>query len=69
MCDRLFNIIKPTLVIIGTDDAIVPPLYSLPLAKKIPSAWLVQIRDAGHGLMYHYPEKFAKIVEIFLTVT
>ena len=43
-CDRLANISKPTLVIVGTDDGIVPPAYSLSLVQKIPGAWLVQIR-------------------------
>lgn len=68
-CDRLSNINKPTLVIVETDDPVIPPSYSLPLAQKIPGAWLVQIRDAGHGLMYQYPEMFAKVVETFLSVT
>ena len=32
-CDRLANISKPTLVIVGTDDGIVPPAYSLSLVQ------------------------------------
>lgn len=53
----------------GTDDIVRPPANSIMLAEKIPGAWPVQTRDAGHGLMYQYPEKFAKVVETFLTVT
>ena len=68
-CDRLSNISKPTLVIVGTDDVIVPPAYSLPLAQKIPGAWLVQIKGGGHGLMYQYPQQFASILETFLSIT
>ena len=68
-CDRLSSITKPTLVMTGTDDIIRPPINSIMLAEKIPGAWLIQIKDAGHGLMYQYPEKFAKILETFLTVT
>lgn len=68
-CDRLSNISKPTLVIAGTDDAIVPPTYSLPLAQKIPGAWLVQIKGGGHGLMYQYPHQFTAILETFLSIT
>ena len=35
-------------------------------AEKILAAWLVQIRDAGHGLMYQYPDKINRIVTTFL---
>ena len=36
------------MVIVGTDDA-APD--SLTLAEGIPGAWLIRIRDAGHGLI------------------
>jgi len=65
-CDRLSNINKPTLVIVGTDDVIRPPANSLILAEKIPGAWLVQINGGGHGLMWQYPDKFSRIVLTFL---
>jgi pimeloyl-ACP methyl ester carboxylesterase len=65
-CDRLSNITKPTLVIVGTDDIVRPPANSLMLAEKIPGAWLVQIKGGGHGLMYQYPDKFSRIVLTFL---
>jgi pimeloyl-ACP methyl ester carboxylesterase len=65
-CDRLSSISKPTLVIVGTDDVVIPPAYSLPLAQKIPGAWLVQIKGGGHGVMYQYPDKFSRIVLTFL---
>lgn len=38
------------------------------LAEKIPGAWLVQLEGGGHGLMFQFPEKIAKIVETFLQV-
>lgn len=68
-CDRLSSISKSTLVIVGTDDVIVPPAYSLTLVEKIPGAWLVQIKGGGHGLMYQYPEEFRALLETFLSVT
>jgi pimeloyl-ACP methyl ester carboxylesterase len=37
-------------------------------AEEIPAVWLVQIRDAGHGLMYLYPDKIARIVTTFLQI-
>jgi len=32
----------------------------------IPGAWLVQLKDGGHGVMYQYPKKFSRIVLTFL---
>ena len=65
-CDRVADIHNPTLVIVGTEDEIVPPSYSLPLAEKIPGAWFIQINGGGHGLMYQYPEKLSRIILTFL---
>ena len=60
------NIRIPTLIIVGTDDAVTLPINSVRLAQKIQGAWLIQIKDAGHGLMYQYPIKFSKIIQLFL---
>jgi pimeloyl-ACP methyl ester carboxylesterase len=57
------------LVITGTEDVAVPAANSLIIIQKIPGAWLVQMKGAGHGLMYQYPEQFSKIVETFLENT
>jgi pimeloyl-ACP methyl ester carboxylesterase len=32
----------------------------------IPGSWVVQIRDAGHGLMYQYPSEFNRALITFL---
>jgi pimeloyl-ACP methyl ester carboxylesterase len=63
-CNAISNITQPTLVIVGTDDA--PLQDSLMLARIIPGSWLVQIRDAGHGLMYQYPSEFNRVLMTFL---
>jgi hypothetical protein len=39
-------------------DKSVPSANSLIIAAKIPGAWVVQIKDAGHALMSQYPDKF-----------
>ena len=54
-----------TLVMVGPDDVWTPAPNSLMIAEKIPAAWLVQIRDAGHGLMYQYPDKISRIVTTY----
>jgi pimeloyl-ACP methyl ester carboxylesterase len=69
VCNQLTKINNPTLIITGTEDVAIPPSNSLILAEKIPGAWLVQIREAGHGLMYQFPENFTRIVETFLDNT
>jgi pimeloyl-ACP methyl ester carboxylesterase len=69
VCSQLSNISKPTLIITGTEDIVVPAANSLILVQKIPEAWLVQIKDAGHGLMYQYPEQFNKVLQTFLSTT
>jgi len=69
LCGQLSNISVPTLVITGTEDIAAPAANSLIIAQKIPGAWLVQIKGAGHGLMYQYPEKFSTVLQTFLTIT
>ncbi len=69
VCNQLQNISIPTLIITGAEDVAVPAANSLILVEKIPSAWLVQIKGAGHGLMYQYPEEFSEIVKTFLSTT
>lgn len=68
-CNRLSAITRPTLVITGSEDIISPPVNSLRIAENIPGAWLVQIKGGGHGVMYHYPQQFASILETFFSVT
>ena len=67
ICSQLSKISTPTLIITGTEDVAVPPANSLIIAAKIPGSWLVQIRGAGHGLMYQYPDKLSKVLQTFLT--
>jgi pimeloyl-ACP methyl ester carboxylesterase len=69
VCNQLQKVSIPTLIMTGTEDQAVPTANSLVLADKIPGAWLVQIKDAGHGLMYQYPTTFTKIVKTFLDTT
>jgi len=69
-CDELAKIAKPTLVITGTDDNnYIPYENALVIAGKIPGAWLVQIKNAGHAVMKQYPNEISKILQTFLSVT
>jgi pimeloyl-ACP methyl ester carboxylesterase len=64
--DQLPAIRSPTLVITGSEDMVIPPENSRILANRIPGARLEQIPEAGHGLMYQCPERFAGMVLDFL---
>ena len=67
-CDAEAKLAKPTLVITGTDDNnYMPHGNALILAGKIPGAWLVQIKDAGHAVMDQYPDEISKILNTFLS--
>jgi pimeloyl-ACP methyl ester carboxylesterase len=69
-CDELAKLAKPTLVITGTDDDnYIPHANALVIAGKIPGAWLVQIKDAGHAVMDQYPDEISKILNTFLSTT
>jgi pimeloyl-ACP methyl ester carboxylesterase len=68
--DELAKLAKPTLVITGTDDNMYQPyVNSLKIAEKIPGAWLVQIKNAGHAVMDQYPAEISKILNTFLSTT
>lgn len=69
VCNQLAKINHPVLIITGTEDIAVPSANSLILAQSIPGAWLIQIKGAGHGLMYQYPEQFTWILETFMENT
>jgi pimeloyl-ACP methyl ester carboxylesterase len=69
-CDELAKLAKPTLVITGMDDnKYQPHVNSLKIAEKIPGAWLVQIKNAGHAAPDQYPEEVGKIINTFLSTT
>ena len=69
-CGELAKIDRPTLIITGTDDNMYQPhINSLKMAEKIPGAWLVQIKNAGHAVVDQYPAELGKILNTFLSTT
>ena len=46
-----------------------PHANALVIAGKIPGAWLVQIKDAGHAVMDQYPDEIGNISNTFLSTT
>jgi pimeloyl-ACP methyl ester carboxylesterase len=68
-CDRLGSIKSPALVITGREDVISPLENAFILAQRINVSWLVQFDRAGHGLMYQYPDRLAKIITDFIELS
>ncbi len=67
-CDELAKLAIPTLVVTGTDDNMYQPhVNSLKIAEKIPGAWLVQIKNAGHAIVNQYPAEVGEIFNTFLS--
>lgn len=66
--DRLPAISNQVLLLVGTADPVVGADGSKAIAAAIPGAWLVQFKNASHGLMLEAPEGFAKVVATFLDV-
>ena len=69
ICDELRKVSSPTLIITGNHDNNVPTANSLIIAGKIPGAWLVQIKDAGHALFVQYPDELNRVLQTFLSTT
>lgn len=59
----------PTLVVVGTDDAVTPPAEAEAMATAISSAVLVEIPAAGHLANLEAPLPFAQAVSGFLART
>lgn len=61
----LWSLPQPTLILMGSDDPLVPPINGRILARLIPNAQLRMIDD-GHLFMVTRPAETARIVEEFL---
>lgn len=66
--DRLPAISNQVLLLVGTADPVVGADSSKAIAAAIPGAWLVQFKNASHGLILEAPDGFAKVVATFLDV-
>jgi pimeloyl-ACP methyl ester carboxylesterase len=60
--ERLVNLNVPTLVALGTADALVPPNLSRVLASKIPRARLVEVENGPHGLNFESAQVVNKLL-------
>jgi pimeloyl-ACP methyl ester carboxylesterase len=63
---RLADITRPTLVVHGTEDPLVPLANGAALARTVPDARLVELEECGHLPMWECPDRLAAIVREFL---
>jgi pimeloyl-ACP methyl ester carboxylesterase len=61
----LWSLPQPTLILMGSDDPLVPPINGRMLALLIPNAQL-QMIDDGHLFMVTRPVETAAMIEAFL---
>jgi 3-oxoadipate enol-lactonase len=66
LATQLGAITVPTLVIVGNQDILTPRGESEELADRIPTAELVVISGAAHGLMIEHATTFNRVVGDFL---
>jgi predicted alpha/beta-fold hydrolase len=61
----LWSLPQPTLILMGSDDPLVPPINGHILAGLIPNAELRMIDD-GHLFLVTRPQETAALIEAFL---
>jgi 3-oxoadipate enol-lactonase len=65
--DRARGIVAPTLVVQGTDDKVIDPRNAELLGELIPNARVELFEGCGHLFFWEQPERFARVVEEFLS--
>ncbi|MGB9366159.1 MAG: alpha/beta hydrolase [Xanthobacteraceae bacterium] len=65
--DALRTLSVPTLWITGDEDMVYPPFLSEILAKLMPNARVVQVKQSGHSVYFERAAEFNRIVDKFLT--
>lgn len=62
----LGRIRSKVLIVAGDEDKVSPPAYTTKLAKTLPNASLVMLKDTGHWHTFEEPEGTAEAVKRFL---
>jgi 3-oxoadipate enol-lactonase len=65
--DRAASVGVPTLIIVGDEDVVTPPVLSEELHKLVPGSGLERIAAAGHLTNAEQPQAFNMAIESFLS--
>jgi pimeloyl-ACP methyl ester carboxylesterase len=65
LTEDLPNVRLPTLVVVGSADALTPPRDSRRIAELVPGSRLVEYEGAGHMLMYERTDELDALVMAF----
>ncbi|MEO8897596.1 MAG: alpha/beta fold hydrolase [Candidatus Dormibacter sp.] len=65
--DGLSSIAAPTLVLHGSEDAVIPLANARLLAERIPGATMVVFDGAGHLFFHEEPERTAAVIVEFVS--
>lgn len=63
---RLHRATAPTLIIWGSQDQLIPPVYAEEYNRLLPSAEVAYIDQCGHDPTIEQPEEFARVAMEFL---
>jgi pimeloyl-ACP methyl ester carboxylesterase len=63
---RIHRITAPTLVIWGTQDGVISPIYADEFATRIPGTRVERVEGAGHLPHLEQPEAVARLVADFV---
>jgi pimeloyl-ACP methyl ester carboxylesterase len=65
--DRLQEITLTTMVVVGDEDRLTPPIRSEELVRGIQGAILARVPNAAHWVMKEQPETFSRMLAGFLS--
>lgn len=64
--EQIAHMSKPTLILNGGADIVIPPINAVILAKTIPHAQLLRWAEGGHSMIYQFPYPLAAAINQFL---
>jgi pimeloyl-ACP methyl ester carboxylesterase len=64
--DRIDRITSPLLAVVGEEDTMTPPKYSLFMADKLSNARAVVIPGGGHMVFAEKPDQVNRAIEEFM---
>lgn len=64
--EDLWRILRPTLILVGSEDKQTPPAFAKRLQEAIPESRLVIFDGCGHFMMLERPDRFREVLAEFL---